>query len=130
VVQNFVVQTLHLHRPRPKHPRPPLVQTAKVTAPYRAEHRRKKAVGMWRPNIEEAMGDAKALGSGAVVVSSERVLLARFENATRKYDEPVGDDLGDDLEDGPGTDSSHDEDEPTTVTRRVSKKLTRSRRQY
>lgn len=54
-----------------------------MTGPYRAEHKRKKILGAWRENIEEAFADAKLLGSGAAVVSSERVLLARFENAVK-----------------------------------------------
>jgi hypothetical protein len=77
------MMTAHLHRPRPKSYRPPLVQTTKVTGPYRAEHKKKKFFGTWRKNIEEAFADAKLLGNGALVVSSERVLLARFENAMR-----------------------------------------------
>jgi hypothetical protein len=78
-----VVSTLHIHRPRPKKFRPPLVQTAKVTGPYRAEHRRKKIAGKWRDAIEDAFKDAKTLGTGASVVSSERILLAKFENAMK-----------------------------------------------
>jgi hypothetical protein len=54
-----------------------------VTAPYRAEHKRKKFLGTWRENIEDAFRDAKLLGHGASVVSSENVLLARFENAMK-----------------------------------------------
>lgn len=75
--------TAHLHRPRPKSPRPPLVQTTKVTGPYRVEHKKKKLFGVWRKNIEEAFADAKLVGNGALVVSSERVLLAKFENAMK-----------------------------------------------
>lgn len=55
----------------------------KVTGPYRAEHRRKKATGAWRENVEQAFADARLLGSGAEVFSSERVLLAKFENAVK-----------------------------------------------
>jgi hypothetical protein len=77
------MMTAHLHRPRPKSPRPPLVQTTKVTGPYRAEHRKKKFTGAWRKNIEEAFADAKLLGHGTIIVSSERILLAKFENAMR-----------------------------------------------
>jgi len=79
----MMVMTLHINRPRPKTNRPPLVATLKVTGPYRAEHRKKKTFGMWRENIEDAFRDAKRLGSGAAVVSSERVLLAKFENAAK-----------------------------------------------
>ncbi len=77
------MMTAHLHRPRPRTSRPPLVQTTKVSGPYRAEHRKKKFLGAWRKNIEEAFADAKLLGSGAAVVSSERILLAKFENAMK-----------------------------------------------
>ena len=59
------------------------MQTTKVTGPYRAEHKKKKFFGTWRKNIEEALRDAKLLGNGAAVVSSEGVLLARFENAVK-----------------------------------------------
>jgi hypothetical protein len=79
------MMSAHLHRPRQRgeKPRPPHVQTLKVTGPYRAEHRRKKVTGVWRKNVEEALADARILGSGAAVVSSERVLLAKFENAMK-----------------------------------------------
>lgn len=74
--------TAHLHRPRSKSSRPPLPPT-KVTGPYRAEHKRKKHVGTWRKNVEEAFADAKLLGSGSTVISNEGVLLAKFENAVK-----------------------------------------------
>lgn len=53
-----------------------------VHPPFRAELPRKR-IGEWRSNIEEAMQDARAYGSGSRVVSSEGVLLARFDNAVR-----------------------------------------------
>jgi len=79
------MMSAHLHRPRQRgdKPRPPHVQTLKVTGPYRAEHRRKKTTGAWRENVEEAFADARLLGNGAAVVSSEHVLLAKFENAMK-----------------------------------------------
>ena len=77
------MMTIHLHRQRPRVPRPPLVQTTKVSGPYRAEHKKKKILGAWRKNVEDAFRDAKLLGNGAAVVSSEGVLLARFENAVK-----------------------------------------------
>lgn len=80
-----MVMTFHINRPRRPRTenRPPLAATLKVSGPYRAEHRKKKKIGAWRENIEDAFRDAKLLGSGAAVVSSERVLLAKFENAVR-----------------------------------------------
>jgi hypothetical protein len=79
------MMSAHLHRPRQRgdKPRPPNVRTLKVTGPYRAEHRRRKTTGAWRENVEEAFADARILGNGAVVVSSEHVLLAKFENAMK-----------------------------------------------
>lgn len=53
-----------------------------VRAPFRAE-RTGSAPGAWRVHIEEAMADAKLLGTGARVVSENGILLARFENAVK-----------------------------------------------
>lgn len=85
------MMTIHLHRPRSKNPRPPLPPT-KVTGPYRAEHKKKKVLGAWRKNVEEALADAKLLGSGSAVVSSEGVLLAKFENAIKLSGREMRDD--------------------------------------
>ena len=87
--------TMHLHRPRlprgyhmktGKVKKVPAWITLVVTAPYRAEHKTKKTswVGVWRLAIEDAMQDAREKGVGARVVSSEGVLLAKFDNAYSK----------------------------------------------
>lgn len=57
--------------------------TRAVRPPYRAEIPSKNIYGTWRKNIEEAMGDGRAMGTGARVVSEDGVLLAKFENAAR-----------------------------------------------
>ena len=53
-----------------------------VRPPFRAERAGKDPCA-WREHIEEAMADAKQLGTGAKVVSQNGVLLARFENAMK-----------------------------------------------
>ena len=52
-------------------------------APFRAEVLRTRVVGNWREHIEEAMADARQMGTGARVVSKDGTVLARFENAAR-----------------------------------------------
>jgi hypothetical protein len=62
------------------------VTLPEVRPPFRAEKKRSAAgltKGPWRAHIEEAMSDARQLGTGARVVSENGVLLARFENATK-----------------------------------------------
>ncbi len=76
----MTMSTMHIHRPRPKIPRLPAVTAAKVTSPFRAEHRKQKITGAWRDNVEEAFEDARRLGAGSRVVSKEKVLLATFDN--------------------------------------------------
>jgi len=76
----MTMSTMHVHRPRPKIPRLPAVEAAKVTKPYRAEHPKRKITGAWRDNVEEAFEDARRLGAGSRVVSKEKVLLATFDN--------------------------------------------------
>jgi hypothetical protein len=51
-----------------------------VLAPYRAEKRGSEP-GAWRDHVEDAMEDARQLGTGSRVVSQNGILLARFENA-------------------------------------------------
>lgn len=60
----------------------PTATLSDVRAPFRAE-RTGSAPGAWRTHIEEAMSDAKQLGTGARVVSENGILLARFENAVK-----------------------------------------------
>jgi len=89
----------------------------KVTGPYRAEHKRRKISGEWRKNVEEAFADAKLLGNGAVVVSSERVLLAKFENAMKLAGEGAKDHVSrtmrlDDVDDVTKHNEVLDEDDP------------------
>jgi hypothetical protein len=54
-----------------------------IRAPFRAEVLKEKIFGEWRDHIEQAMGDARKLGSGARVISKSGVVLAKFENAVR-----------------------------------------------
>jgi hypothetical protein len=63
--------------------RAPSLGTLRVTPPYRAEHPRKKSHGAWHQHIEDAISEARTMGVGARVVSSERVLLVRFDNAAK-----------------------------------------------
>jgi hypothetical protein len=65
-----------------KKPQPPKVPTlAAVTAPYYAKLGR-TVRGLPRQYIEDAFDDARALGLGATVVSSEGTVLARWVAAT------------------------------------------------
>lgn len=52
-------------------------------APFRAEMPKKKFLGVWRDHIEQALDDARKLGSGARVVSFDGTMMAKFENAAR-----------------------------------------------
>jgi hypothetical protein len=71
---------------RKGHDRPRVTPPANLfvrRAPFRAEVLRDRIVGEWREHIEEAMADARQMGTGARVVSKDGTVLARFENAAR-----------------------------------------------
>lgn len=68
-------------RPKSRFPRPPLPAVS-VKPPFRAVAAGREP-GAWREHIEDAMDDARAIGTGARVVSSDGTLLAKFENAAR-----------------------------------------------
>src|SRR5208337_639627 len=72
-------------RPETTH-RPPSFVLARVSAPFRAEHPKKKLVGAHHEHIEDALKDARAMGVGARVFSSEGILLAKCEHAARYAD--------------------------------------------
>lgn len=75
-------RTPRSRRPEETH-RPPAIVTMRVSGPYRAEHLKKKLVGARHENIEDAMEEARAMGVGARVFSSEGILLAKFESAAK-----------------------------------------------
>lgn len=62
------------------------IAPTEVQKPFQAQFPKSRKLGAWRDHIEQAMDDARAMGSGSRVVSKNGIVLARFENSMKHSD--------------------------------------------